>query len=261
LSILIESYEKFLSIYLKNYTDAPNATKFTLHEIDRQKNQFSILPEGEKQNLSISYLGILKIWHIQKTCPSLDSKEKFRIYIDYMENTADVIGAIEVEVAKYVFVDRSTIVNEEFNTFIKIMQNNFNKKKNSKEYETIVKNCLNAARDIMYYRVIALSSNTILDGKRQDPWLVTADTGLINLAKVIYFIPDDESDAKYFKYFRNKEQLSSTYWKYCDNLADDKITSRTRNEIQSSNIQRDMSNLLRQIKILENEIEKICEPN
>ena len=78
---------------------------------------------------------------------------------------------------------------------------------------------LNAAKDIMYYRLTAHLSNKPIDNKLQDTWLVTADVGLYNLSESIHFLPRiDDVDSKYITFERNKEQKNSHYWQYCDDI-------------------------------------------
>lgn len=256
---LVESYEKFLSIYAKSYVDTPNATRNFLNDSPKEKNKFRDLPENEQYLNSVAYVGILKIWIIQRTQNILQDIEKYKLYIEYMENTVDMIGGIETEVAKYVFFDGNNIKDVKFKSFWKDIYDNFYKRKNSTNLENILKDCLNAARDIMYYRLTALMSDKLLDNKKQDTWLVTADNGLANLTNSIYFVSGmDDSDAKYINIVRNDEQKESFYWKYCDELTQKKITQRSIFSKFENTKTYDLKNIVQHINSLEKEIELLC---
>jgi hypothetical protein len=143
--------------------------------------------------------------------------EKYENYLSYMIDVADVVGAVETEIAKYVFADISSIKETKYRAFAKKIKENFNKKGSS--IEKALANALNATRDIMYYRLTAERSNELIDEKRQDTWLITADDSLVNLTNSIYFTPIDPcSDSKYVTFNRFAEQKSSDYWRVCDDL-------------------------------------------
>lgn len=253
---IFKSYEKFLAIYAKTYVDTPNSTKNFLNETFKEKNTFQDLPKNEQYINSVAYIGILKIWLIQKKHDDLQDIDKFRLYIDYMENIVDMIGSIEAEVAKYVFFNGSSIKDTKFRKTWKDIHDNFNKRKNSTNLGNILKDRLNAARDITYYRLTALMSNKLLDNKRQDTWLVTADNGLSSLTNSIYFVSDiDNSDSKYTTTVRRDEQRESYYWRYCDELTKHKITKRSIFPVIDNTKTYDIENIIKHISSLENEIE------
>lgn len=219
---ICDSFDKFLSLYAPQFIDAPN----TIYNFLNEKNSieeninFHNLSEGEKHICAIPYLSILTIWCINAQYPTLKPKEKYSSYIEYMKTVVNTIGAIENEIAKFIFFDINECSDINFKKTCKIIRNNFNKKPNTKNFQQISKDRLNIARDIAYYRVTALKSNQYLDGKLQDTWLVTGDEGIKELSNFVYFIPHIESDSKYIKYYRNQVQKESDYWIYCDTLSD-----------------------------------------
>lgn len=212
---LYSSFELFLKIYCPTYIDAPNSIALPLDK--EYERSFNVLPLNEQYVHSISYLAMLLIQLIIKKFKCLTPEEKFEKYVDYMVSNADVLSAIETEVAKYCFCDPSRYDDILFKGFCKKIRDNFAKGGGGKEY--IVKNALNSASDIIYYRVVAIQSNEELDGVTQDTWLLTADEGLKYIAQSIYFLPSfDGCDYKAVKLVRNKLQKESSYWNYCDNL-------------------------------------------
>jgi len=212
---LMESYEIFLERYCPGFIDTPNSTK-NYKNLNSKPSEFVELGTVEKYFNSVAYLGILRIQLEERKAVS-DPQNKYENYLNYMIEHADMVGAVESEAAKYVFSNIEDIKDPKFKAFSSKIRKNFKKGGNSSE--KLLKNCLNAARDIMYYRAAADRSNEYIDGKLQDTWLVTADDGLFNLSQSIHFVPkQDENDSKYFSMIRGKEQKKSPYWSYCDDV-------------------------------------------
>ena len=183
-----------------------------------------MLSDGDRYMQSIAYLAILAIQVITKRDVCHSPEEKFQTYVEFMCSRADMLSAVEAEVARYYFFDRTAEKDIVLRNFAGIICNNFMK---GGTKEKRLDRALNSARDINYYRVVAASSNERLDGKIQDTWLLTADDGLKSLAKSIYFIPGfDGSDSKAIKLNRTRSQKISAYWQFCDELFADRIKYR-----------------------------------
>lgn len=249
------SFESFLSIYAKKFVDTPNAIRDFLLETPTVKNGFFDLTEGEKYLCAIPYLSMLKIWLIDTQFKDLKPYDKYCLYLDFMANNIDMIGAIENEVAKFIFCDSSEISDKNFQRVCKTVKENFNKRPNNTNIDRVLKDRLNAARDIAYYRFTALQSNEFSDGKLQDTWLATGDNGLKELSSFIYFVPHPESDSKYIAYHRNNAQKNSEYWEYCDALSDSTGNIRLEYNIMNKDIS-DFSKIMGAISILEIEANK-----
>jgi hypothetical protein len=212
--ILYESWETFMLKYCPGYVDAPNSLSLPLAK--NSTRLFKELPMAEKYFHAISYLSMLLIQVIHKNYNHLSPEQKFQYYVNYMISTADILSAIESEIAKYCFCDTISYKKLDFQIFCKIIKNNFLKGGNKKN---LLKNALNSASDIVYYRAVAAQSNEKLDGITQDTWLLSADNGLKCIAKSVYFTPNFEgSDCKAVKFVRNEIQKKSPYWKYCDDM-------------------------------------------
>lgn len=221
--ILWGSWEVFLSIYCPAYADTPNATRDKNNHGRGRK--FITLPVGDQRMQSIAYLAILAISVIAKRDEHLPPEKKFEAYVDFMCSRADMLSAVEAEVARYCFFDKSTETDIAFRNSSETIRKNFMKGGGTPEVR--LEKALNSARDINYYRVVATLSNKELDGKIQDTWLLTADDGLKRLAESIYFVPDfDGSYSKTVKLVRNQSQKTSKYWKFCDMLFADSIAKR-----------------------------------
>lgn len=216
------SWEEFLAQYCPTYVDTPNATRDK--DNHGRGRKFETLPEGDRHMQSIAYLAMLTIQVIAKRDAHLSSEEKFHAYVKFMSSRANMLSAVEAEVARYCFFDRSEEKNIAFRNFSEIIYKNFMK---GGAAEKRLERALNSARDINYYRVVAAKSNEELDGKVQDTWLLTADEGLKNLAQSIYFVPGfDGSDSKAVKLVRNQEQKTSAYWQFCDDMFANQVWHR-----------------------------------
>ena len=255
---LTDSYEMFLKKYCNGYIDAPNATK-SYKNINDKPSKFVELEKGEKYLNSVAYLGILRI-QIEERSTTEDPFKKYDNYLSYMIEKANMIGAIESEAAKYVFADVDSIKDKNYKVFCNKIRKNF--KKGGATSKKVIANCLNAARDIMYYRATADQSNEYIDNKLQDTWLVTADEGLFNLSQSVHFVPNLEgSDSKYVNFVRNNEQKESSYWKYCDDITIENLNYRQllrakENDKDKLN-EKDLDNLLDCISESEDELSKL----
>ncbi|MFL0797308.1 MAG: hypothetical protein K6L73_07435 [Cellvibrionaceae bacterium] len=215
LESLMVAYENFLEKYCPGYVDAHNATK-NYKNIKEKPLKFEDFDKSEKYFNSVAYLGILRVQILDRKGLG-DPCYKYESYLSYMMDKANMVGVIESEVAKYVFSDIKSISDQKFRAFSSMIKDNF--KKGGNNSENVLINCLNSARDIMYYRATADRSNEYFDGKLQDTWLVTADAGLWKLSESIHFVPNVEGcDSKYVTFVRNKEQKKSLYWNYCDQI-------------------------------------------
>lgn len=216
-------YEKFMSRYCPGFIDTPNCT----HDFGRRirSRDFKLLGRGDRYTLVIMYVAMLAIQVINKESQGASPEKKFSAYLDFMTTEADMVSAVEAEVAKYWFFDRTRVRDESFRSRCKTIRDNFNKGGKGRGR---LQYTLNYARDLAYYRFTALQDGKPLDGVVQDCWLVTADQALIELAKSIYFYPRGGEAAKFVAFVRNEEQESSEYWAYCDGLFLSTVEKRQR---------------------------------
>lgn len=210
---LSEHYERFISEYCPGYIDTPNCTHD--HALRNRSRNYTELDEDEARTLLIMYVAMLAIQVISKENEKDTPEQKFATYLNFMAHEADMLSAIEAEVAIFWFFDRTKVKDEAFKNSCKIIRDNFSKGGKSVGR---LQYSLNYARDLAYYRYTARQDGELLDGALQDTWLVTADQALIELAKSIYFHPKDGCSSKFTYMVRNSEQKTSPYWKHCDNL-------------------------------------------
>lgn len=228
LTELKRSYDSFFQKYLPGYADDPDSLDVD-EKPDRASNDFQRLPRVEQCLNSLAYLAILEIQIIHHDSPLADGEQKFDSYLDYMSSVADVVGAMEAEVAKYVFYHDESVQDIKFRAFCKAIRKNFRKSGGEKK---ILERSMNAARDLMYYRLVAQVQDMLIDGRRQDAWFATADQGLFNLSNSIYWSSRiGNQTTKYVAHVRHGEQKKSAYWRYCDGALLDCLATRRENAL------------------------------
>jgi hypothetical protein len=221
---LWSAWEAFLAKYCPRFVDTPNATKEK--ENHSRGRRFDALPEGDRHVQAITYLAILTIHIIAASEQYRSPEDKFSGYVRYMCTHADMLSAIEAEVARYCFFSVADEKDKAFANVAREIRKNFMKRG---RFEMRLEKALNSARDITYYRATAMQSNEDFDGRTQDTWLFTADDGLKNLARSIFFVPGfDGSDSKAVRIVRSHAQKRSSYWRYCDELFARVNSERTR---------------------------------
>ena len=143
--------------------------------------------------------------------------DKFKIYIEKVCNEFDMVSAIEAEIAKYCFCDKSESYSKDLNYRIgKIKENFLNRNSNP---EKRLKNIFNAVQDLNYGQAALAFSEQEFFGKKQETWIATLDSKLYWLSESIHHHPvDGEPDGKYYTIVRNAEQLHCEYWQSVDDM-------------------------------------------
>jgi hypothetical protein len=208
---LHNAFEAFLQTHLQGYIDAPNATCDYAERV--WSKNFNALPEVDRQFLSVSYLALLKIHDILLSSPKASGEAKFDLFLEYMDGVANFVPALESEVAKFCFSEKSILEASPFAEICKAIRDNFNKGgRGQKRVERV----LNGARDLMYLRSVAMMDGKTFDGRLQNTWLLTCDKGIAALATAIYFYPKDGEASKYVTHSKYETRRNNPYWRYVD---------------------------------------------
>lgn len=163
----IMAFNIFLEQYLPKYVDAYNS-------LDYQP-----LQKQESFYLLHDWASIFLIQYVRNKYSHLSPLEKFKKFLDLVQEHLSFIDGLICEIAKYSFAD----TNKLSETHKKIIRN-FIKSGDMK------KQSLNAAYDLIFIQVIAMSNNKKLSDAyfgKIDSWGLTADQGIIELAKLISF--------------------------------------------------------------------------
>ena len=226
---LIAAYESFFVSDLPGYVDAPNA--LPAGERRKRSKRFVELPASEQLSLSFAYLALLKIHDILLSKGPVSGPAKFDDFLEFMDGVADLVPAIEVEVAKHCFFASSLIEDKAFIARSRAIRDNFNK---GGRGEKRVDRILNGARDIMYLRGAAFMDGHTLDGVVQDTWLLTCDAGVAALSDEIYFVPRGGERSKYATTTNSLVREKDSYWRYVDNASDSLVARRTSSAHRAS---------------------------
>lgn len=211
LDALMNGYERFLSAEFPSYIDAPNATGMRFERVRSRK--YLQLPLDEQDFYGFTYLALLKIHDILLTRKRDSPEAKFDAYLEYMDGVANLVPGLETEVAKYCFCDPTELSDAKFTERCVSIQDNFDKKgRGEKRTDRI----LNGARDLMYIRSAAFMDGKVLDGRKQDTWLLTRDSGIQHFNASIYFYPKDGEQAKHTAVASNRAREANAYWRYVD---------------------------------------------
>ncbi|WP_152606802.1 hypothetical protein [Candidatus Jidaibacter acanthamoebae] len=211
-----KNFNLFLAKYLPRFYDAHNSVD-DIAELKNSQN-FTTLNSQEKFHYVIPYLSLLKINFINKQFKELSSFTRFKKYITYMAFEANNISALETEIAKFTFFNYSAIKNHSSQLRCKYITKNFIKK--YKTAEELFQNCLNAAREITYYRATIISELMKINGYTQDSWLITADKGIKALSDVIGFVVNENNPMSPLarRFIDDEVYNSSDYWYKCNEM-------------------------------------------
>lgn len=247
---LVSEYENFMVKYCPTYIDTPNSLNRSLGKSRSRK--YIELEKGDRYSVAIPYMSMLAIQVIAKENQDLSPEGKFESYVNYMTENADMLGAIEAEVAKIWFFDRSCLMEGAFKESCKVIRDNFNK---GGKGEGRLSYILNSARDLLYYRATAMQDGEILEGGGvQDAWLVTGDEALVELSKYIHFYPYDGCGSKFVAWPEIPEKANSHYWDFCDEFFVNTVELRRKTREDKDLSEKDWDKVFSSIACLEHKV-------
>lgn len=176
-------FEDFCKIYFPGLKNAYNSLPFSLHT--KHILRFFDLNSNQQSVLASSYACMLYIHYVLCFKQGISNVKKFEYYIDTLLEELDLLDFVSCLVAVFCFREGKHTPKT-----IKELKDNF-LKKHSKGH-MVIKNSLNAARDIINYRSIAYleirSQRGLTQGSKPlDAWLLTADKGVKILSELIAY--------------------------------------------------------------------------
>jgi len=218
---IYRSFEKFCSMYSLNFSDAYNAIPLMPNKRDILR--FFDLSSGQQNILATSYASLLYVHYIHTFFPRFSNQEKFKLYGDHIASSINRFDALGYAIAMLYFTDASNAIAKIKRNFIKQPENK----------QKVLKNSLNAAWDISFYRCIAYSE--VLSKVQQDfslrpmeCWCLTFDAGIAALSELIFY--DEESTLKGMD--SASIALDSEILKYNDDLAHNFELFNYRNHVR-----------------------------
>lgn len=182
------AYEIFCQKHLPSFSDAPGSEQEKF-EGQFEKYGFLDIPQEVRASLSITFSCILYM-NVVDRCRKGTPIEKFKAYLDYLEDKVDFLSATEIEIAKYCFWEPPAFNKELIKKRRKIRQNNL-KTGDNKAPENIneaIDIAYNAARDIYLLHTCNWLDSMNLNGEPQDTWIVTKDKKLVEFCELFHHV-------------------------------------------------------------------------
>lgn len=227
-----KKYELFCAEHLPGFVDTPNCT-YSEYKGKKENYGYDDLSPESKAVLAVSFACILYLNLIDNKHKGKPI-DKFKSFLDKLENKVDILSAAEIEIAKYCFAEPPADCRETIE-LRKRIRNNFLKTnegklpKNSTEVMTIA---FNGACDIHLLQAANTIDQNGLDGVRQDSWVATKDRKLVDFCSIFHHVNLDGEVGKYAAKTIHPEHSRDMYWMNAD--ADFGVRSITRRSYNES---------------------------
>lgn len=210
-------YELFCAKHLPGFVDTPNCI-YSEYKWEKKNYGFEYLSKEAKTVLAIPFASILYLNLIDKRYKKCKPIDKFRLFLDKLEQKVDILSAVEIESAKYCFAEPPTDCRETIKIRRKI-RNNFLKTnegklpKNSTEAMNVA---FNGACDLHLLQAANVIDQNGLDGIEQDSWIATKDKKLAALCSIIHHVNISGEIGKYAAKTIHSEHTKDIYWMLAD---------------------------------------------
>ncbi|MFA3111997.1 hypothetical protein [Acinetobacter pittii] len=211
--ICMDFYEAFCSAHLPNFVDTPNSTRKAYTGFSSDYG-FGDLTTEAKLVFVLPYLNFLCLNYIEY-CYSGTPIEKFKAYVDLLEEKIDLLSATEIEIAKYCFFNTTKLEKGNIKEFCKQIRKNsvlYKKGKRATEISQIWKIAFNAASDIHLLHAANSMDNKFLDKVKQDCWVVTTDKKLAAFCELFHQVSVEGVLQPYAMATIPEEMVNSEYW-------------------------------------------------
>jgi hypothetical protein len=232
-----DAYELFCAKHLPNFVDTPNSTTHS-YSGKNENYGFDDLALRTQKVLSIPYLNFLYLNYIYKFFNG-SPIEKFKAYVDLLDQKVDLLSATEIEIAKYCFCDLTKITDEDAKRLVKDIRNNSVKieKKRPKPPENLAefqKVAFNAACDIHLLHAANAMDGKFLDGVKQDCWVTTLDKKLASFSNFFHQLSIDGELQPYSVSAAPEMIQDQEYWNLAHEYFSLKSLSRRKHHLSRS---------------------------
>ncbi|HCQ9571063.1 hypothetical protein ACT4YA_18345 [Acinetobacter baumannii] len=210
--ISMDFYENFCSVHLPNFVDTPNSTRKAYTDFSSDYGFVDLTTEA-KLAFVLPYLNFLYLNYIEY-CYSGTPIEKFKAYVDLLEEKVDLLSATEIEVAKYCFFNTTNLQEGKLKKFCQKIRENSVKYKNKRavDINQIKQIAFNGASDIHLLHVTNAMDKKLLDNIKQDCWLVTMDKKLAAFCDLFHQISVNGVSQPYAMSTISEEMVNDEYW-------------------------------------------------
>ncbi|WP_444932566.1 hypothetical protein [Microbulbifer sp. JTAC008] len=234
-----EKYEVFCAEHLPGFIDTPNCI-YSKYKGKKEGYGYDDLSTESKAVLAISFSCLLYLNLIDNKFKGKPI-DKFKKFLDKLENKVDVLSSAEIEIAKYCFAEPPPDCKEIIKIRRKI-RNNFLKTsegKLPKDASEVMSIAFNGACDIRLLQAANITDQNGIDGVRQDSWIATKDKKLVDFCNIFHHVNLDGEAGKYAAKIIHPEHLKDTYWMLADSNFDVRSLMR-RSYHESREIEFDM---------------------
>lgn len=211
-----KKYELFFAKHLPGFIDAPNCIHAD-YEGKKENYGYSDLSPESKAVFAISFSCILYL-------NLIDSKykgkpiDKFKYFLDKLENKINILSAAEIEIAKYCFAEPPSECREIIELRRRIRENFLKTRKNKlpRDSSEVMSIAFNGACDIHLLHTANVIDQNGIDGVRQDAWIATKDEKLADFCNVFHYVNLDGEVGKYATSTTHSEHSKDSYWMLAD---------------------------------------------
>ena len=211
-----KKYEIFCSVHLPGYVDAPNCIHSEYEGKKRDYGYDDLAPES-KAALAIPYTCLLYLNLIDNKFKGTPI-EKFKEFLDKLENKVDCLSSAEIEIAKYCFAEPPSTCRETIELRKKIRKNflKTGDEKLPKDASEVLSIAFNGACDIHLLQVANYFDQNGIDGVKQDSWIATKDKKLVEFCNVFHHVNTEGEVGKHAAKIVHPEHSKDIYWMLAD---------------------------------------------
>jgi len=209
-------YELFCGKHLPGFVDTPNCIN---SEFKGKKDNYGYedLSYESKAVLAIPFACLLYLNLIDNKYKGKPI-EKFKSFLDKIEDKVDYLSAAEIEIAKYCFAEPPADCRETIELRRKI-RNNFLKtgeEKLPQDSSEVLSIAFNGACDIHLLQSANHIDQNGIDGIKQDSWIATKDKKLVEFSSIFHHVNVDGDVGKYAAKTVLSEHSKDVFWMLAD---------------------------------------------
>ena len=185
----VPALNEFSRIFGLHWTDADNSTCGDPTSLGLVGRRFLDLPLDVQQFIAISYASMTLMLTVARDVQS-EPIAKFRKFIRLYRRLVDVVSIREITIARFVFAPPPSLDSRLRTIWEPILLNFTGREKAHRKgpsrFDHIDRISVNGSFDLGILNAAIFADHHGLDGKRQDSWLITADSKLTALNEAVH---------------------------------------------------------------------------